>query len=276
MPLYDLRTQVRKLISEDDVSAFPFERELLLFQYQTWIYFPKPKRAVDTALVLAATRFLENLEHDLLGASRHSAATLSRCLKDKKYSGLYDAVFGRSGGWTCLIRTMSPSAFHDRLEERRGDAETVCAIIDYRFRFLEHGGTDRKQANISHGQFFRWKNRAKPLTGRTIGTRWRDNRPSAPQLYVSETVESFFPPDIRQEDFVETMRKRAADVEGIRRFFGYCAYIVDRLKDPKDRRELMVDLRKLKRPPPKSDPLSPEELKRMENYKTEYLTMHAH
>jgi hypothetical protein len=44
----------------------------------------------------------------------------------------------------------------------------VCKMIDYRFRYLNHGGTDRKQANISHSEFYRW------ITGPTLS--WRKIR----------------------------------------------------------------------------------------------------
>ena len=57
----DLSPTVSLLISDPSrkKDAFPFQREISLFQFQTWIYFPRPLHSemINASSILAAGSF---------------------------------------------------------------------------------------------------------------------------------------------------------------------------------------------------------------------------
>jgi hypothetical protein len=166
-------------LAGDQDAAFPFERELLLYQFQTWIYIPhhyliSDKRHIDVvtdAGIVAAGKFLERLGRpylDVKGLTRYSTRRLAMCLEDEGYRSLYNTVLKRHGGWTSLLYATSADSIDAMLADRRDGVETVCEIIDYRFRYLDHDGPDRRVSNLSHGKYFRWTNKRSSLSGNTI------------------------------------------------------------------------------------------------------------
>src|ERR1700733_7809824 len=154
---HDINYAVECLVGEWGEPATPFEHELLLYCFQTWIYFPKPESATRTAMTLAAAVFLQELGRQYLQAKRPPTATLEKCLADEGYRSLYDTALRTAGGWTALLREPSLADFDKKLRVRKVKADAVCDIIDYRFRYLEHGGKRKQDANINHGQYFRWR-----------------------------------------------------------------------------------------------------------------------
>ena len=136
---------------------------------------------VDDAGILAAAKFLERLGQKYLtvrGIARNNSIRLVKCLNDPDYRSLYNTVLRRHGGWTALLYTPSANEIDQSLAERRKRSETVCEIIDYRFRYLDHGGADKRQGNLSHGFHFRYANPNYKLSGKTIKNRWSANRDS--------------------------------------------------------------------------------------------------
>src|SRR5262249_44079310 len=169
--------------------AFPYEREIRLYQLRTWVFCPDPT-IVELAAALCGAKYLKLLERKMTpGMLRHckeqSSDDLARYLKDAKYGQLYDSTVGEYGGWSKLVEKQQRIDFAKELAVRDEVAETVCQMIDYRFRYLEHGGTDRQEANITHGEFFRWKGEPK-ISWRTIRDRWSKSKPSAVCLYVTK------------------------------------------------------------------------------------------
>jgi hypothetical protein len=266
------------LIGDKTALDSPFERELLLYQLQTWIYmpdeYPIPQGAkkyvvVNDTGIVAAAKFLERLGRKYLevkGPLRYSTVRLAKCLMNKAYMSLYNTVLKPHGGWTCLLHAASTASIDKMLNDRRKNAETVCEIMDYRFRFLDHGGADRRQANISHGQYFRYMNNKHPLSGKTIRQRWSANKKSAIFLYVSERFgPSFFPPKIDSDSFVDEVVERASNLTEIRCFFSKYAYVAEVLRDSTEGAVPIPE--SLKPIRPATQPLSDNEKARMLNYK---------
>ncbi len=171
------------------------ERAILLFQLQTWIYFPRGG-LVDFAGVIAATHFLELYARQHFretGPERNSARRLKSWLDDAPYCRIYDAFLKPFGGWTRLLRAPSLKSFGGHIERRRRKTSIVCDLIDYRFRYLVHGGQIRREANFSHRVFYCWKGdkidagklKGTPLR-RTIISRWSELQESAELVYVSD------------------------------------------------------------------------------------------
>src|SRR5258708_6420183 len=161
---FDPNEALELLVSDVALSkqAFPYERQIRLCQFQTWIYFPEDSSdMVRMAGSIAAVKYLNRRERELIQtfATRSSSKTeLERFLKDPSYTKLFDETFSDYGTWTDFLLLLEEwFDFERELSERIKRAETVCKMIDYRFRFLDHGGTDRHQTNISHSEFFRCK-----------------------------------------------------------------------------------------------------------------------
>jgi hypothetical protein len=260
---------------ENYQPAFPYEREIRLYQFQTWIYFPEPEmEMVEMAGSLAAAKYLARREHQLVPhnvfAEQAGSIVMKTLLKDAKYRELFDATIGEYGGWSELVRRLQQIDFNRELSQRIEVAETVCRMIDYRFRYLEHGGTDKREANISHGEFYRWKVDPK-LSYKTIRQRWSQSKQSAVFLYVSEHLGLRLSPRFRRIGyFFGGIEKDAANSRYIRRFFGTCAYVSKKLQGDDDDTENDVRIPKsVRRIRPKTDPLPEADHEKMLSYKTE-------
>jgi hypothetical protein len=144
----DLNDTIELLVSArlGRVELFPFERAVRLLQLQTWIYYPAPSEdMVRMAGRIVATKFLQTMElgvphRSLRQRERKVGSDLLReFLERSEYRLLFDSVIGEYGGWTHLLDTLEPSEFDERLRKRIDSSETVCEMIDYRFRYLDHG-----------------------------------------------------------------------------------------------------------------------------------------
>jgi hypothetical protein len=49
---------------------------------------------------------------------------------------------------------MTYAQFDDEVEKRSADLDTVADLIDFRFKYLDHGGI-KKNGNIIHGHVFK-------------------------------------------------------------------------------------------------------------------------
>jgi hypothetical protein len=273
MLLNKLPDLIDKLTAETRKDTFPFEREILLLQFQTWIYCPTiytPRNydIAEQSAIIIATKLLRRLEkRDEI--KRYSTA---EWLTREKYKLLFESVIDRYGGWTRLEQ-INPIEIESILAARREQVKTVCAIMDWRFRYLEHDGSDKHLANLTHGKFFFWKQRqiAKtPITGKTINNHWSANKPSAVFVYVSEKFESFFPPRFVGPALINDMRKRTSALERTQRFFGLAAYVAHKL-DPSSKDWSMKFLDPKWRP--ETQPITNEERDIMSHYKDEVVNM---
>ena len=261
------------LFPDQALEFFPFERELRLFQFQTWIYKPTPESAPDEAGALAATKILQVLDSRYQKKAgkvpaRNSALKLIKCLEDETYSSIYKMFIGKFGGWPLLLTLPSARDFDQKLSKKKKESEAVCEIMDYRFRYLDHDGKDKGLANLSHGYFFRWKApKRKYYGGRALRNKWSNTKNSSVFLYASERLgPSFFPPKITDTHFIDEISARAADLPSLRRFFGVCAYVAETLQDS-DPDDVSLQIpQSIERVRPNTLPISPEEQERMKDY----------
>ena len=166
------------------------------------------------------------------------------------------------------LREPSLANFDKQLHDRRRETDVVCDIIDYRFRYLEHGGERKQDANISHGQFYRWKKNGE--SGRTIRNRWSNNKDSAIFLYVNERLDSFMtPPEIDKDDFIQAISAQANDHTRTNAYFGICRYIAETLSGSDPNEQVIQIPSSVQSVRPNTPPLSETELKWMENYSSE-------
>ena len=278
---FDVNDAIETLTGGWGEPTVPFEHAILLHQLQTWIYFPKGNM-VDCAGMLAASRYLHAYGTAFAreGSEKNGAAQLKDCLNDQTYAVIYNYALKPFGGWTCLMRTPSLQGFDRLMKERRQQCDMVCSIIDYRYRYLAHGGDKKSEANISHGQFYCWKgDRVEvgkdegTLSGKTIRTRWSTNQPFAEFLYVSEKLPNFWPTPMGAHDFVDALQKQAENRRLINKFLGMTARVIDQLRGTDEEAIGVTIPSSVRRIPPNTLPLSERETKRMSFYGAEYEQM---
>jgi hypothetical protein len=275
MMSFDLLSVVNSLTSNGP-EKYRHERVISLFQFQTWIYFPEDHHMVDAAGKLAAAAFLRKHEREIgknipgMGGGRDiNANVLIKLLRTTDYGRLYDAYF-EDGGWTGLLRTLAPEQFNRNITERRKATETVCEMIDFRFRALDHKTLDTKQSNISRSEFYRWhEHPAGKLAWRTIRSRWKDNRSSAPFLYVNERLfgGSFCPPLFDVAQPTKALIGGAPNRQQVRKFIGTSLYVAKTVES--DFLKEYDGMETLALPPirAKTSALSKPDLEKMDFYK---------
>jgi hypothetical protein len=210
-------------------SSFPFEREIRLYQLQTWTYFPDKAKRLVVAGRLAAAKFLERIEQQhakSLPGKLGSTLRLAALFKIAEYRDLFDAMIAPNGGWLSLLRHMTPRDFDAFVASRHDVAATVADLLDYRYRYLDHGGTDLKLANISHAYVFRFNDRqgGRRLSGSTIRDRWKLQKQSAVFVYVSKKTNfEFFPPKVAAKSFLDRLTHEVSNHSALTTYFGKCA-----------------------------------------------------
>lgn len=274
----EMKDIISLLVGDRD-EKFPYERAVRLCQFQTWIYCPNDStEAPEEAGLLAATLILRYMdqgpEHGIERPSRNSES-LTQLFKRDDYRSLYDSVIGELGGWTELAECPSPFQFDEQFSTFREHGQTTARLIEYQFRYVDHGGDDKKKkANISHAMFFLHKD--KPSTsGKTLRARWRTNKYTSVFVYVSERFGfNFWPPSVQADDYGDRLVAAAANVKRSRRFFETCAYVAETLASTFDFFDDQAELTSfLKARRPKTIALSPLEMERMKSYKHEYQKM---
>jgi hypothetical protein len=263
---FDLSSVINCLISNRR-EKYLHERAISLFQFQTWIYFSDDHHMVDAAGKLAAAAVLRACESK--AAEKIPGMGRGKNVNPKVLIGLlYDAFF-EEGGWTGLLRVYCPEQFNRNIVGRCKTAETVSEMIDFRFRGLDHNTLDAKQFNISHSEFYRWREHpGGELSWRTIRARWKANRSSAPFLYVSEMFGPKFSPPL-----FDTLRPTKPLLEGtpsqeqIREFVGKSLYVAEKINAHVF--DEYNGMKSLALPPirPKTSALSNTELDKMNFYK---------
>jgi hypothetical protein len=130
---------------------FSFEREIRLYEFQAWIYLPcaasldRSGITAKSARIIAASKFLEHIaskNRTALLTEQRESARLIALLKIKEYRDLFDAAFVASGGWLNLMNTITPAAYDQTIIENLKDVKIAADLIDFRFRYLDHGETN--------------------------------------------------------------------------------------------------------------------------------------
>ncbi len=273
MNLFDAESAIEFLLTRPVSSKelLLYEREIRLYQFQTWIYFPDSAMdMVRLAGSLAAAKCLCRRERQLLESFKersNASIEVKRLLRDPIYRALFDIAVEDLGTWTDLVLYVYGVDFQHLLNNRIKDAETVCRMIDYRFRYLEHGGQDRRQADISHSEYYCWK--TKPVVSwKTIRQRWSKNRMSAVFLYVNEKLGLRLSQNFNGVGFFSReISKDAMALDHMRRFFGTCAYVSEKLRDDEaidGRRKIVRFPKNVVRVRPHTNPLPPSLLEMMQ------------
>lgn len=270
-------------------QKYPFEYVISLYELQIWSVFsdqggrwPNLARLLVTALLLERDALeVEETdgggEHDPRPGDMYSLRRMTALLKEPTYRALVDGPLAASGGFSALISAPSPEEFDKEVEKRRKTAETVFEIVDYRFRYFDHGNTDKKMGNLSHAYVFRFNQRegSRRISGSTIRERWRQQRAGAIFLYVSKlTGFDFFPRPLGSNNFLSEITRTAEDKRKLRKFFGQCAYVLEQFKNDElgSLIECFPDERVLPRLRPATEalPLSDGRPVGLENYEMDY------
>lgn len=197
-----------------------------------------------------------------------SATELRKFLKDPEYRQLYNCFFS-TDGWIQLANAMTVEEFNKKVVERRQQIDTVCEMIDYRFRRADNETLRPEEYNISRGEFYRWhKHPAGRLSWKTIRQRWSQNKLSACFLYVSERFGfDLAPPVLDLKRHPRALVKEAPNEQKLKDFLATSLYVAEKIGD-----EVLEELesfprRFLPRIQPETKPVDPQVLKKMSRYK---------
>jgi hypothetical protein len=270
MATFDLVPHLSMLIGQTQ-ETFPDESNIRLLQFKMWLLFPDDYEIVDNAGRLLAAKLLRDIERAesssvgpaMTGNRELSAKTLTTLLKKPEYKKMYNALFGTQS-WTVLARSKSLSEIDELITRRRSEVETVCEMIDYRFRTIDHGTRTDKEANISRSEFYRWYEHPHgKLSHRTLRERWKHLRDSAPFLYASEKLGlAFVPQNVRSS----TSFKAPINRRRLKKFIAHSLYVAHKIQsdifDTWRLKDLRVDRKRLD-----SSPFLEVELAKMSEYK---------
>lgn len=248
-------------------EMFSHEHGIRLLQFRVWLLFPEENEYVDAVGKWAAVTILSEYEAEhgpRRGFGRplnRTSRVLARFLKDDLYACLYDAMFGTTG-WTALVDAPSLGELDRSILTRRSEVDTVCDMIDFRFRAVEHGALTSKKANISAGELYVCRKQdAAKRTWRTVRKRWKNLKQSAPFLYASERLGFHFLPPQLEGDDLELDRVNRAKLRHFLRTAAYVASKIEHVDEDNWSEELRVAPKA-----PKTAPLRPDQLEFMRNY----------
>ncbi|WP_445220462.1 hypothetical protein ACKWRH_10590 [Bradyrhizobium sp. Pa8] len=260
-------SMLRQIISGKP-EMFSHEHGIRFLQFRVWLLFPEESEYVDAVGKWAATSILREYESDhgpRGGFGRPSDRTskiLVGFLKDDSYARLYDAMFGTTG-WTSLVDTPRFGELNRCIQTRRGEVDTVCDMIDFRFRAVEHGALTPKKANIGAGELYVClKQGPEKRSWRTVRKRWKNLKQAAPFLYASERLGfDFLPPELDGDELELESVNRAK----LRHFLQAAAYVASKIEHV-DEDDWIEELRVVPKAP-KTTALKPSQLEFMRSYK---------
>jgi len=203
------------------------------------------------------------------------------------YADLFDVLFGIGrhktgigmiGSFTRLNLLPTYDEFSKVIIGHLETVGTISELMDYRFRYLDHGGVDKRLSNISHAWVYFWKGdigRGK-ISPSTIQARWKAHKDSSIFVYVSEKHMQkdyeFSPLLLYNADFAEAVLKEIDDQERLLTYLGKCAYVAEMLgaADGKETTAaLFPPAVELPRVRPTTEPLSADDLERFSNYQSD-------
>lgn len=257
------------LVGEKE-ARFPPELAIKLFQLQTWVYFPEPQQKLwEVAGIMAACKWIEHYERQLEETdtsipSRSDPEFVDVTFRNRNSRRLYNKFIADQGTWIRLLRAPPPGDFDALVDKREDSSVAVAQMIAYRFRYLDHGGSDTNLANISRGMAFVYPD----FSGKTLRARWAENKPTAAFVYIDQRFKlNFRPRRIDDDDFVSDLTEEVKCPNYFRNYFGQVKYVTEVLQHAgfKDQRcSFPSSLPAIR---PVTDPLTPEGILSPEKYK---------
>jgi hypothetical protein len=232
-----IRQAIELLVSATE-AEHAYQRPIELFAFYAWMLFPRSKRMRQDGRLLASVKLLRRLERKF-GKNilkKGSASALLKFLRKDAFQSLYDQEISPRGGWTRLATTtMTYASFDNEVGKKLADLEIVADLLDFRFRYLDHGGA-MKNGNIIHGHVFRWwqgRTASMPRISRdSIQKRWKDNKISAIFAYTAQKLgPQFGISPLAGNRFTATLIAEANNTEKLKRYFGMCRYVAHTLND---------------------------------------------
>jgi hypothetical protein len=217
-------------------EEFPHEREIRLFQFQTWIWYPAESlHAPNHAGRLAAAALLRNIETKRFPSMGRGTITLQKLqslAKLDEYHLIFDAIIAPRGGWSStILHAIWPVAFDKRIRERTLHGKMVADLIEYRLRFVVNNLTPVQGSNISHAVFFKWRSNKK-VTARTIIQWWSRLKRSAVFVYlIEEHGFAMRPPVVDDDQFLKNLLKPKISKMQLKKFFSMYAYASEKIAD---------------------------------------------
>jgi hypothetical protein len=235
-----IRQAIELLVSDTNVE-YAHQRPIALFAFYAWTLFPRSSRKQQAARLLASVKLLRRLEKKFANkiSEKNSASALRKFLSKNAFQSLYDQEIGPPGGWTRLATTMTYAEFDDEAEKRLADLHIVADLLDFRFKYLNHGGIKRN-GNIIHGHVFRWWQGRTPsdlpsmpgISRDSIQKRWKNNKMSAIFVYTAQRLGPQFGINpLADNRFTATLIAEANNTEKLKRYFGKCRYVAHTLND---------------------------------------------
>ena len=152
---YDLHAAM-EILSGKRPERYKYERAIALYQFQAWVFAPDKPLWKRGGTLLAAKIIEREVKKKLDGLSkpRKRALMLKTVIKRSPFKEIYRDFLARRGGWSCLIRSITPSEVDRHYCKQTNDISSLHSMVDYRFRYIEHDGRKKNGADLEHGKAF--------------------------------------------------------------------------------------------------------------------------
>ena len=185
-----------------------------------------------------------------------------------------------------MLEALPPKMFDEEISDRIAKCSIVTDLIDYRFRYMQNGGSDPNASNLNHAKFFRWwptrnipgqrgvQTPGKAVSLKTTHKWWQRLESSAEFLYLNDHYGfSQLPPETNNSSFVDHLISAANNTDEIRRFFGTYAFVKEIISPAQTEILAKTIPPSLPRVQVKSKPFTDEELSTISAYDDNYLSM---
>jgi hypothetical protein len=238
---FDLDDCVELLLNERE-EEFQYERFIVLFQFQTWIWYPG-KNAARHAGRLAAAAVLRKLEeeHEWAGLQRWGGSRqitlekLHSLASSNEYRQIFDTFIAPQGGWSQLLFTTPwDQEFDEKVKKRSeaSDSQVVADIVQYRLRAALDPVWQQKRSGTKHAIFFVWWQTGKEWRDRSAWSWWSKFHRSAVFIYlINKRSFPMKPPRASDEDFTRKLLHPQMSKARLKQFFSEYQFVADTLGD---------------------------------------------
>jgi hypothetical protein len=223
------------LLTKSDVTTSIYIRAVRLFEFQTWLYCPKPPNETiqKYARLLAAIKLLEYLERDIRAKTGEKFLSLMTLAGHPSYAEVFDVVIAKSGGLRKILRLWNAREFDQQIERRLSEAKTVAKFIDFSYRFARLKSNDKQRGGVTMARFVVGAAHSYnvKLGTSTLKSRWWEYSPSSGFLYLVHIQKFELKPlRVSTNTFAEKLLAQAADRDHLIEFFQAHRHLAEILK----------------------------------------------
>lgn len=183
------------------------------------------RKILTNAKLLAALKFLDQIEDDLIEHDSKRAISLRTFADHDEFREIFDEVILKSGSWNRIRFTAGLRDFENDVDDWRKQGRNIARVLDFSVRFVPDPEKRRQTGGITMATDIVTSSEGRAFFGTSIGSTemekaWARLKSASPFLYLLYRQKySYFLKGIANKGFAKKWRMRIINRGDLLRFF---------------------------------------------------------